>query len=395
MPAPPPRLAIILSHPVQYYSPWFRWLAGHAGLDLRVFYLWDAGVTATRDRQFDRSFAWDIDLLSGYDHEFVPNVARNPGTHHFGGLHNPLLRGRLLEWKPGAILIFGYAYRTHLGLFGRPPAPLIFRGDSHLLGHPAPSWLKRTVLRWIYSRCDAVTYVGQANLAYFRAFGVSPAKLHFSPHCVDAARFTRTALMDDEAHRLRDELRIAGKKVVLFAGKFLPDKQPLRLLEAFIEIAPVDCALVFVGDGPQRAQLATLAATRPDLAIRFLPFANQSEMPVRYALADIFVLPSIGLYETWGLAVNEAMHAGVPCIVSDRVGCQQDLVTDGETGWVFSAADPDGLRLALARALDAPPADQARLRGNVALRIGRYTYERAGAGLVHALASLGLTPSPK
>ena len=64
--------------------------------------------------------------------------------------------------------------------------------------------------------------------------------------------------------------------------------------------------------------------------MRFLPFANQSEMPARYLLADLFVLPSLGNSETWGLAVNEAMHMGVPCLVSDLVGCQQDLVTDGD-----------------------------------------------------------------
>ncbi|MBC8039409.1 MAG: glycosyltransferase family 4 protein [Opitutaceae bacterium] len=383
-----PRLAIILSHPVQYYSPWFRWLAAHTQLNLRVFYLWDSGIKPTRDRQFDQSFAWDIDLLSGYAHEFVPNVARDPGTHHFGGLHNPSLRARLRAWAPDALLIFGYAYRTHLGLFLRPPAPLVFRGDSHLLGHPAPSWLKRTALRLLYSRCAAVTFVGQANFSYFRAFGVPASKLHFAPHCVDASRFSRTPEIETEAFRLRQELGLAAKKIVLFAGKFLPAKQPLRLLEAFIEIAPADSALVFVGDGPQRAQLEALAATRPDLSIRFLPFANQSEMPVRYALADIFVLPSIGLYETWGLAVNEAMHAGVPCLVSDRVGCQQDLVTEGETGWVFSAVDPDGLRQALARALAAKTPDHSRLRANVAVGIARYTYDQAAAGLLSALQSL-------
>ncbi len=382
------KLAVVVSHPTQYYSPWFRTLAAMPELDLRVFYLWDFGVEKHHDRQFNQTFTWDIDLLSGYEHEFVPNTARDPGTHHFGGLNNPSLRQRLCAWEPDAILIFGYAYRSHLGLFRRPPAPLIFRGDSHLLGHRAPSWLKRTVLRWIYSRCAAVTYVGQANLAYFRTFGVPASKLHFAPHCVDAARFSRTPAIDAEALRLRHELGLSGKKIVLFAGKFLPAKQPLLLLESFLNIAPSDSALVFVGDGPQRPQLEALAATRPDLAIRFLPFANQSEMPVRYALADIFALPSIGLYETWGLAVNEAMHAGVPCLVSDRVGCQQDLVTEGETGWVFSASDPKGLHQALARALAANAPDHTRLRAGVALRIARYTYEQAGSGLLSALQTL-------
>src|SRR5262249_25675686 len=99
------RLAIVLSHPTQYYSPWFRWMAAHTPLDFRVFYLWEFGVTTQLDREFGASFKWDVDLLSGYDHEFVPNVARDPGTHHFGGLNTPALGDRLRAWHPDAVLL--------------------------------------------------------------------------------------------------------------------------------------------------------------------------------------------------------------------------------------------------------------------------------------------------
>jgi glycosyltransferase involved in cell wall biosynthesis len=378
------RLAIVLSHPTQYYSPWFRWMGTHTRLDFRVFYLWEFGVTEQRDPQFGARFKWDVDLLSGYDHEFVPNVARDPGTHHFNGLHNPGLAARLRAWHPDAVLLFGYAWRTHLGLIRHPPVPLIFRGDSHLIGH-SPSWLKRFVLRRLYARFAAVTYVGGANRDYFRAFGVSEAKLHFAPHCVDADRFVRDDACVAAARRLRDELDIGSCKVVLFAGKLLPAKQPGALLEAFLRLAPADYALVFVGDGPERAALEARAAAQPGCIVRFLPFANQSEMPSRYALADLFVLPSRGLYETWGLAVNEAMHLGVPCLVSDRVGCQRDLVTEGETGWVFPATEPAALQAALARALDTLRGDTTELRLRIAARIGGYTYAQATRGLQEAL----------
>ena len=381
------RLAIVVSHPIQYYSPWFRWLRAHTALEFRVFYLWDFGVTTRRDAQFGQEFKWDVDLLSGYDHEFVPNVARDPGTNHFSGLYNPTLRARLQAWAPGAILLFGYAYRTHLGLILRPPAPLIFRGDSHLIDQQ-PSVAKRFILRKLYARFAAVTYVGQANRDYFQRFGVPDAKLHFAPHCVDAEHFTRSATIDAEATRLRAELGLGSRKVVLFAGKFVPDKQPRELLEAFLALAPAEAALVFVGDGSERAALEERARSRPDCVVRFLPFANQSEMPARYALADLFVLPSRGLYETWGLAVNEAMHLGVPCLVSDRVGCQRDLVTEGETGWVFRATDPTALRAALARALAATREELAAMRSRIAARIGGYTYAAASQGLLAACAQV-------
>lgn len=380
-----PRLAIVLSHPTQYYSPWFRWLQANTTLTLRVFYLWNFGVTAQHDPQFGKAVQWDIDLLSGYEHEFVPNLAPDPGTHRFGGLHNPELRARLVAWKPDAILLFGYAYRTHLGLILRPPAPLIFRGDSHLIDQTV-GWRKRFVLRRLFARFSAVTYVGQANRDYFRTFGVPQEKLHFAPHAVDGARFVSTPATRAAADALKAQLGLETRKIVLFAGKFVPAKQPVELLQAFLTLAPSNAALVFVGDGEERSKLKTLAATRPDCLVRFLPFANQSEMPVRYALADIFVLPSRGLYETWGLAVNEAMHGGVPCLVSDRVGCQRDLVTEGVTGWVFRACESTALQAALQRALDAVRHDVSTLRASGAARIAEYSYASAARGLQAAVA---------
>ena len=386
------RLAIILSHPVQYYSPWFRWLRANTALEFRVFYLWEFGVTAQRDRQFGTTFQWDVDLLAGYDSEFVPNAARDPGTHHFGGLDNPTLTARLAAWSPGAVLLFGYNWRSHqraIWWARRSGVPLLFRGDSHLLGRAGLPFLHRQLLRFLYRQFAAITYVGAANREYFRALGVPEEKLFFAPHSVNAAHFDPAdPATQAAADRLRAGLGLAGKRVVLFAGKFSAAKQPVELLTAFQQVATPDDALVFVGDGDERARLQELAAAHPAVPVRFLPFANQSEMPARYRLADIFVLPSRGYYETWGLAVNEAMHLGVPCLVSDLVGCQRDLVTPGETGWVFPATDPAALAATLRTALCTPPLEMARLRRNALATVARYTYQQTSAGLLAALASL-------
>ncbi len=387
-PEKPLRLAVVLSHPTQYYSPWFRWIAANTNLQLRVFYLWDFGVKLALDRQFGKAFVWDVDLLSGYDHEFVPNTSRHPGTEHFGGLRNPSLPSRLAIWQPDAVLLFGYKYRTHLNLvlWARlHRLPLIFRGDSHLIGRPPLSLAKRLPLALLFRQLAAFTCVGEANRDYFRRFGVPEKKIFSVPHCVDASHFTATDDLRREADRLRADLGLEGKRIVLFAGKFVPAKQPVELIKAFIAINAPDAALVFVGDGEQRAALEALAAANPGKTVRFLPFANQSEMPARYLMADIFTLPSRGLYETWGLAVNEAMHLGVPCLVSDRVGCQRDLVTDRETGWVFSATVPGALQTALGGALSDIATRADTFHKQVATRIASYNYETATAGLLRAI----------
>lgn len=379
------RLAVVLSHPIQYYAPWFRHLANHTSLRLQVFYLSDHGAVARRDAKFGATFAWDTDLLSGYPHTFIPNLARQPDVTTFAGLHNPGLFPAIRAFAPDAILLFGYAHRTHLRLILGAPAPLVFRGDSHLLGHSRLPWRKRRLLGWLFRRFAAITYVGAANRDYFRAFGVPDSKLFFAPHAVDQHHFVPTVERCTHAQNLRAELGLADRFVILFAGKLVPEKQPVELLHAFLSLPPDRVALVFNGDGAERPQLERIAAAHPEHIVRFLPFANQSQMPGRYLLADLFVLPSRGHYETWGLAVNEAMHLGVPCLVSDRVGCQRDLITDGETGWVFSVDQPEGLPDALRRAFAQTAADREVMKAAIAERIRRYTYDQATTGLLLAL----------
>lgn len=387
----PIRLAIVLSHPTQYYSPWFRWLRAHTALEFRVFYLWDFGVTAQHDAQFRTTFKWDVDLLSGYDSEFVPNTARHAGTDHFSGLRNPTLTARLDAWQPDAVLLFGYKWMAHLRAFfwgRRRGIPLLFRGDSHFLGRGAPPALTRLLLRALYTRFAAVLYVGAANRDYFGTLGVPARRLYFAPHAVDPSLYDPTqpeTVAATDALRTQLGLRPATR-VVLFAGKLTAAKQPCELLRAFLALQPSEAALVFVGDGEEKTALLEIAHGASKGTVHFLPFANQSQMPARYLLADIFALPSRGFYETWGLAVNEAMHMGVPALVSDRVGCQRDLVTDGVTGWVFPADDAAALQVKLGEALGAVRADRTGFRTRVHARIAAYSYAAAAQGLERALA---------
>ncbi len=399
IPLTPRRLAIVVSHPIQYYAPWFRHLATGQTLDLKVFYLADHGVTTRSDAQFGTTFAWDTDLLSGYAHEFVPNLAAHPDVTRFSGLHNPGLRHALRAFAPDAILLFGYAYRTHLDLLLRPPAPIIFRGDSHLLGPTSSNCstsllaklaprllLKHLALRLLFSRCAAFLPVGTANTAYFRHYGVPTSKCFLAPHAVDSVHFTITPERIAAAAAQRAALGIpASAPVALFAGKFIPKKRPDLLLSAFIEAAVPGAHLVFSGDGELLPQLRAAAQGLP--YVHFLPFANQSAMPARYLVGDIFVLPSQGRHETWGLAVNESMHLARPCIVSDHVGCAADLIRP-DTGWVFPAGDQAALAATLRTALTLSCSELAAFSQNAARHVTHFSYESATTGLAEALQSL-------
>lgn len=392
-----PRLALVSSHPTQYYAPWFRHLAQHLAADLRVFYLWNREDPGQKlDPDFGREIRWDLDLLDGYAHEFVPNRSRRPGTARFGGLHNPTLPRRLRAWSPDIVLQLGYGWRTPLQLaLTWRDCPLVLRGDSHDLGRLGAPGLKRLVrlfgLRALFTRFAAFAAVGQANRAHYLAHGVQPARIFHVPHCVDNARFAAPE-QAAAAAAWRRELGVPPHhRIVGFAGKFTAKKQPLALVRAFRRAAPADTTLLLVGDGVQRPELAALRGDSPD--IRLVPFQNQSAMPRTLAAFDLLVLPSLGPGETWGLVVNEAMAAGVPCLVSSHVGCRADLIEEDVTGWSFPAGDERALAAQLQRALAALQERRASLQAAVRARIAAYSYAEATAGLQVLLDAVNPRPA--
>ena len=334
------RLAVIATHPIQYYAPLFRLLTERAELTCHVFYGWVGGSAgAAADPGFGRAIQWDIPLLSGYEFTFVPNDSKDPGTHHWGGISSSQLLPLLRSWSPDAVLVYGWNYRSHLTLMRalHGHIPILFRGDSNMLDERVGPrmLLRRAVLRYVYRHVDVGLYVGARNREYFRRHGLSETQLCWVPHSVDNDRFDDVSGCHQRAAReWRRSLGIADNQTaVLFAGKLEPKKAPDLLLEAFLARASDNDHLVIVGSGVLEAALRELAGGHP--RVHFLGFQNQSVMPVVYRLGDLFVLPSRGPGETWGLAINEAMAAGRPTVVSDRVGCAPDLVSGERNGFIF------------------------------------------------------------
>ena len=388
VPSKAPRLAIVSTHPIQYYAPFFRELSAREGLDVRVFYGWEGPSTGDYDPGFDEEVTWDIPLLDGYPHTFLENESDDPGTHHFRGLVTPDLVPSIEDWGADAVLVFGWNYWSHLGALrhfhGR--VPVLFRGDSTLLDETPGfrRWGRRLALRWVYRHVDRALYVGQNSRAYFEAHGLSEDQLTWVPHAIENERFADAPDAEKKARRWRDEIGIPEEApVVLFAGKLGEKKAPDVLLDAFLQLENEEAHLAVVGSGPTEEALQDEADGHP--RVHFLGFQNQSRMPVVYRLGDVFVLPSRGPGETWGLAVNEAMACGCPVVVTEKVGCAPDLV-DEANGRVVPSEEAD----ALADALDGLLADRDRLRAlgrRSAERIQYWSIDVAAARTVEAVRS--------
>ena len=339
------RLGVVVSHPIQYQTPMFQALARHPDIDPLVLYCHRALPREQAGAGFGVPFDWDVPLFDGYPYRFLDNVARAPDLGSFRGLDTPGIHEIIRRESFDAVLVSGWHFKSYwqaIRSCWKSRTPVMVRGDSHL--HVESPSIRRLVKgithRCLLPRFDACLAVGKWSAEYFRNYGVPSDRIFLVPHAPDRERIL-SGWRQARARfsQIRASWGLPENHVVfLFAGKFIARKRPVDFVEAIHRAAsrgvPV-CGLM-VGDGPLRADCEREAA-RLDAPVRFAGFLNQTAILQAYASADVLVLPSSS--ETWGLVVNEAMICGLPCMVSDRVGCGPDLVRSGETGWVFPAED--------------------------------------------------------
>lgn len=380
-----PRLLIVATHPIQYHAPWFRHIALSGWVDLTVGFL-DLPDAGRQGVGFNVNFSWDVPLTEGYTWRRLDAVVSRRG-HGFGFFARRLRRARqqIVALAPDVVLVTGW---NQLGLLQAWRAarsegiPVIVRGESNAKRTRAP-W-KRSLHGHLLATADAFVTIGCSNAEFYRSAGVPDERLHAGAYFVDNAFFASRA---DALDRAEARARFGIPEdvcCVLFAGKFESKKRPFDLLSAVAALA-VDSRkrvhLLMVGSGELGDSLKEQAAGLP---VSWAGFLNQTEIPAAYRAADVLVLPS-DHGETWGLVVNEAMACGVPAIVGDQVGCADDLVVDGETGWVYPTGDVARLRSAIEQAISSP--DERVRRGERARRKVNtdYTVERSSEALFGAI----------
>ena len=384
------RLTVVMTHPVQYDAPWFRYIAGQCPeIALTVLYAIEP-TPAQQGVGFGAEVQWDVPLTDGYRCRVVrparPADIIRSGS--FWGLDVPEIGRAIRESEPDVALVPGWHSVTlarALWACRRNRIPVLYRGDTHLGAGPTgwrrPLWTART---WFLLRLfDGYLSVGRQAGAYFRRFGVRASRVFEAPHAVDNDFFARGAAphRDPSARRAARLSWGLGTQdfVVLFVGKLAPQKRPLDLVQAMAHLEP-GAALLVVGAG-ELEHSARAEAARLRQRVGWAGFLNQSELGRAYAASDCLALPSAG--ETWGLVVNEALATGLPCVVSDRVGCAPDLIVPGETGEIFRMGNVLDLAAALGR-VRARGAGSHDWAPACIARAGVHSFARATSGLLEA-----------
>lgn len=383
------RVALIASHVIQYQAPFFRLLAKEPDLDLQVLFCSTDGARVYRDAEMQTTFRWDLDLLGGYRHRFLRNFGFGDG---YTRLINPGIVPALLFRRYDAAIFF-LGWGTITSLLGIAACrmrgtPIFLFGDSSF---PPPettlaSRLRAGLLRTIFRITDRFLVSGVLNADYYRQYGADDARFHLVPWAIDNARFeegSRFAPGERAAMRARFDVG-DGDMAIVFSGKFLPRKDPMTLLRAIDAMQHRDrTAVIFLGNGELRDEMEAFAKAR-NLRVHFAGFVNQTDLPKHYAMADVFVLPSLD--DPRATVVNEAMASGLPIVITDRCGPIGDIVQHGDNGFVFAPGDVP----TLARDLDALAADP-ELRARMARRsrelIATWDYSSGVRGVMEALTS--------
>lgn len=405
----PQRMLIVGSHPIQYQTPLFQKLADDPKLAIDVLYL-NLPTAETQGLGFGNAFTWDIPLLEGYPWHPAKS---GRGRGITSGYWDVWLRHPLRELgfgpeqsKPDVILLTGWHFfgmvQVHVAAWIQR-IPVLLRMDSNDF-RPRP-WLLDKIY-WLLLRGVALGLpVGQANDRWYRSNGFPQERLIGSPHFIDNGRFAGEASREQQQReRLRSQWGIPQQAFCfIFAGKLQKKKRPQDLLDALALLAhqsgppPRPVHLLMVGSGNLEAACRQRVATE-GLPVSFAGFLNQSQIATAYAASDCLVLAS-DHGETWGLVVNEAMACGLPAVVSDQVGCAEDLVEQGVTGLRYPCGDTDALAACLT-AMARDPVAAARMGHAARERVEEhFSIEAAAAGIRAAVARLaagraGTRPQP-
>jgi glycosyltransferase involved in cell wall biosynthesis len=234
---------------------------------------------------------------------------------------------------------------------GRSPVPVVLTYHCDLfLDRPAGP------IAWLYQRTFLPPTLREVRriIVHTQSYGRTSANLRgrdlaIIPSVVDLDRFRPGLDADD----LRSKLGLEGKHVLAFTGRLVPHKGVEVILRALREL-PSDVVLLVIGVGPRyRSLVAQARRFGVESRVRFCSDVSDDDLPRYLCLADVFVFPSQNRLEGFGLAVAEAMAAGLPVVIADVPGVRE-VIEDGKEGLLAEPLLSSDFAAKVRRLLDDP-----------------------------------------
>jgi glycosyltransferase involved in cell wall biosynthesis len=355
------RIAIVTNHPPPFRIPIYEKIGRMPDVELQVIFC--------SRREPNRQ--WKLPPLN-FNHIFLRERFVTRGDNF---IHNNFdVVSALMRFAPDVVVTTGFN-PTYLYAFGYTLA----KGALHLpmtdgtdVSEAALSTPHKLIRRFVYSRSHAFVAASEGGRRLYESYGISPKDCFLSCLCIDNEAY----LVDPPDGEQQFDF--------IFCGRIVEAKNPLFALQVACEAARRlgrKVNILFVGSGVQEEQIKNEAAQYPELIeARFNGFAAQHELPSLYRSARIFLFPTLA--DVWGVVANEAAAAGLPILVSPHAGVADELVLDGENGFVCEL--DIGIWAERAELLLTRPAVYQRFSRRSRSLVNEYTFENAALGLVDA-----------
>jgi glycosyltransferase involved in cell wall biosynthesis len=358
----PMRCVVVTNVPTPYRAPVWEILGGIDGLDLHVVYCAAAHIDPSQD---GRSTRYQTHFLSGryqaMDNRFF---------------HADWSTWRLLDQiRPDVVITSGFIptflYAFAWSVVRRVPHVPMTDGTDE--SEKSLTWKHRWVRRLVFAFSRSFIGACEGSRRLYEGYGVKPARIHLAPLCTDNSRFSG--------------LEVDKEVDLIFCGRFVEHKNPIMAMDVACGVARRlgrRVSLRFVGQGGLEARMREHAHGVSEwVEVSFAGYLSQNDLPSEYARARVFVFPTA--FDPWGVVVNEACAAGVPCVVSPHTGVAGELIRDGVSGFVCALGDLHGW-IERCSLLLSDLALWERVSLAARDEVSAYTFERSAKGVCGALS---------
>ncbi|RZL00364.1 MAG: glycosyltransferase [Rubrivivax sp.] len=305
------KCAVVTNVPAPYRVPVWKCLSESDRVEPHIIYCAPAHIDPT---------------LTGITEEYGVHFLKGKYLDYEDGfMHMDLSVIRALEKiKPDVVVTTGYI-PTYLYAFAwavLKGVPHVAMTDGTHFAESSLTWVHRLVRRLVFARTKSFVGACLGSKELFLSYGVPADKIHLSPLCDNNALFSSGVS--------------EPKYDFIFCGQFVDRKNPLFAIGVADGVAkrlgrPV--SIRFLGKGPMEAEIREAALrTEGRVDLSFAGYLLQKDMPAEYAASRVFLFPT--RLDCWGVVVNEACAAGLPCMVTPYTGVAGELVVDGENGYV-------------------------------------------------------------
>ncbi|RXG33523.1 glycosyltransferase family 4 protein [Methanohalophilus sp. WG1-DM] len=371
------KVALIHNIISPYRIPLFAEIATDPSIDLFVYFT----------SKSEKNREWDVNIDESFNYKVLSGTAPNISKEAFYHI-NPSIIKELMFGKYDVIISAGYSsFSNQIAFFIAKllNVPFILWSGST---KNEPSRLRRLslpLIKFIIKHSDSFIAYGTNAKEYLMQLGAPENKIFISYNTVDTSFFARESELVKNNKDLKKVYGYNHEYLILYSGQLIERKGLRYLLEAHKNlIKKHDVGLLIVGNGDQISELMQLCKNNNINKVYFVGFVQKQNLPKYYALADIFVLPSVE--EVWGLVINEAMACSLPIVTTKRVGAAIDLVEDGINGFVVNEKNAVELEDALNKILSDQSLKDEMSNKSKEIIFNHFTIKHSSKGFLDAIS---------